>query len=81
MIVCAAEFLIVGHLVSYEERHPETDRLGVIMHWQHCKDVHDVRALLGTAGTCHVFIKDYSKIVESINKLMRYKVPFEWNQD
>lgn len=60
-VLCADEFVVVGHLYSYEGRKPLPDRVGVIERWGPCQDIKDVRAFLGTLGTMRMFIKDYAK--------------------
>jgi Integrase zinc binding domain/RNase H-like domain found in reverse transcriptase len=80
-LVCGDEIVVVGHRVTYEGRKPELDKFGAIMRWGPCKDVHDVRAFLGTAGTCRMFIKDYARITQPLTHLLRTKVPFEWGEN
>jgi len=80
-LVCADEIVVVGHRVTYEGRKPELDKFGAIMHWGPCKDVHDVRAFLETAGTCRMFIKDYAKITQPLTHLLRSKVVFKWGNE
>ncbi len=53
----------------------------VILNWGPCKELGDVRAFLGTCGTCRMFIKDYSKLAEPLTNLTRLKVPFQWGLD
>jgi hypothetical protein len=80
-LVCADEIVVVGHRVTYDGRKPELDKFGAIMRWGRCKDVHDVWAFLGMAGTCRMFIKDYAKISQPLTHLLRLKVTFEWGED
>lgn len=47
-VICAAEITVVGHLCTYKGRKPETERMKVIDLWGSYKDLHDVRAFLGT---------------------------------
>ena len=80
-LMCAEEGVAVGHLVSYEGRKPEPKRAEIIENWGPCKDLHDVNAFLGTTGTLRMFIKDYAKVVEPINRLKRKGVVFEWTEE
>ena len=50
------------------------------MCWGPCKDVSDVQAFLGMAGTCRMFIKDYAKITQLLTHLLWSKVLFEWGE-
>ncbi|KAJ3536315.1 hypothetical protein NMY22_g6081 [Coprinellus aureogranulatus] len=68
-ILCAEEFVVVGHLCTYEGRKPLPDRVGVIERWGPCETVKDVRAFLGTIGTMRIFIKDFAKRAEPIQRL------------
>ena len=76
--ICAAEITVVGHLCTYEGRKPETERVKVIDNWGPCKNLHDVRAFLGTVGVCRMFIENFAKKAEPINNLCKKGVPFEW---
>ena len=77
-VICAAEITVVGHLCTYEGRKPETERMKVIELWGPCKDLHDVRAFLGTIGVCRMFIETFAKKAEPINDLCKKGVPFVW---
>jgi hypothetical protein len=80
-LICGGEGMAVGHLVSYEGRRPEPNRVGIIENWGPCKDLHDVNAFLGTVGTFRMFIKGYAEVVEPINRLKRKGVAFEWSEE
>jgi hypothetical protein len=69
--ICAAEITVVGHLCIYEGRKPETARVKVIDNWGPCKNLHDVRAFLGTIGVCRMFIENFAKKAEPINDLCK----------
>jgi hypothetical protein len=77
-VVCAPEIVVVGHRCTYEGRKPEKDKFKAVMNWGPCKDVSDIRAFLGTVGTCRVFIKDFAKMSRPLNDLLKSNVPFEW---
>lgn len=80
-VLCADEFVVVGHLCTYEGRKPLPDRVGVIERWGPCETVTDVRAFLGTVGTMRIFIKDFAKRAEAIQKLTKNNVTFEWGEE
>jgi hypothetical protein len=80
-LLCGEEGMIVGHLCSYEGRKPNEDRVGIITRWGPCKDLHEVNAFLGTTGTLRMFIKDYAKVVEPINRLKKKDTPFVWGEE
>src|ERR1700742_783028 len=80
-VLCAEEITVVGHRCTYEGRKPEINRVGVITRWGPCKDIHDINAFLGTVGVCRMFIKDFSRISEPLNRLKKKNVPFEWGPE
>jgi hypothetical protein len=57
---------------------PDEDRIGVIERWGALKDVHDVRAFLGTVGVMRMFIQDFSLKAEPIQKLTKKGMEFVW---
>ncbi len=80
-ILCAAEIVVVGHLCTYEGRKPAPDKVHAITNWGPCKNISDVRAFMGTMGLLRIYISDYAKRAEHIQKLLRGKEPFEWGPD
>ena len=80
-IICAEEFVVVGHLCTYEGRKPLPDRVAVIERWGPCHTVSDVRSFLGTVGTFRIFIQNYAKRAEPIQKLTRKEAPFKWSEE
>ena len=80
-ILCAAEFVVVGHRCTYEGRKPEVKRARTILDWGDCADVTGVKAFLGTCGLCRVFIKDFSRIAEPLHRLTRKGIKFEWSDE
>ena len=80
-VLCASEFLVVGHLCSYEGRKISKDRMSVITNWPPCKDLHEVRGFLGTAGLVRMFIKDYAEIAAPLQNLTKKDVPFHWGKE
>lgn len=78
--ICRDTFKVVGHVCSYEGMKPDDDRIGVIERWGPLKDVHDVRAFLGTVGVMRMFIKDFSVKAEPIQRLTRKDIEFEWGE-
>ena len=77
-VVCAPEIVVVGHRCTYEGRKPEKDKFKAVMNWGPCKDVSDIRAFLGTVGTCRVFIKDFARLARPLNDLLKKEATFIW---
>ena len=80
-VICAAEFLVVGHLCTYQGRKISRERAAIILDWPPCKDLTEVRGFLGTAGLVRMFIKDYAEIAQPLQKLTKKEVIFVWGPD
>ena len=81
MVLCAEEIMVMGHRCTMEGRKPETDRVGVISRWPKCQNMTDVQMFLGTIGVCRIFMKDFAKLAEPLNKLLCKDVPFVSDQE
>ena len=79
--LCAAEIVVVGHLCTYEGRKPSPDKVLAITNWGPCKNISDVRAFMGTMGLLRIYISEYAKRAEGIQKLLRGKEPFVWGPE
>jgi hypothetical protein len=79
-IICKEEFMVVGHLCTFEGRKPSTDRIGVILRWPPLEDVSQVRQFLGVVGYMRMFLRNYSVITRPLTKLLKADVAFEWTE-
>ncbi len=79
-IICAEEFVVVGHTCSTEGRRPSTDRVGVIQRWPPLKNVSEVRQFLGVLTYIRHFIKDFAILAGPINGLLKAGREFEWGE-
>ena len=77
-LICAESIEVLGHKCDYEGRKPTEDRIGVIMRWEHCKNLRDVRSFLGITGVLRAYIPNYGIRANELQKLLRKEVPFEW---
>jgi hypothetical protein len=75
------EGIILGHKIS--ERGIEVDRAKVeAIEKMPCpRDVKGIRSILGHAGFCRRFIKDFSKISKPLTNLLQKDVPFVFDDD
>ena len=80
-VLCADKITVVGHLCSYEGRKPEIKRYAIVIDWGDCRNLHEVRQFLGMCGMLRMFIKDYAKVLEPINKLTKDESTFEWSKE
>ncbi|KAL5532108.1 hypothetical protein ACEPAF_5672 [Sanghuangporus sanghuang] len=81
LIIAAPEAVIVGHTCNYAGRVPDASRVKAIMDWPLPRDVHDVRAFLGTAGVLRHFVKNYARLSAGLNKLLCKDQPFLFDED
>lgn len=79
-LICAEEFMVVGHWCTPRGLEVSESRLKVITNWGDLTNIGDVRSFLGTTGLFRKYIKDYSKIVAPINELRKDGVPFTWGE-
>src|SRR3954453_8721980 len=75
------EGIVLGHKIS--ERGIEVDRAKVeaIEKMPYPRDVKGIRSILGHAGFCRRFIKDFSKISKPPTNLLQKDVPFVFDDD
>ncbi len=57
---------------------PEPNCIEAVINWGACKNVSKIDVFLGTVGIGRIFIKDYVKKVNPLNRLLCKDVPFEW---
>ncbi|KAL5514795.1 hypothetical protein ACEPAG_2111 [Sanghuangporus baumii] len=81
LVIATPEAVIVGHTCNYAGRVPDAARVQAIRDWPPPKDVHDVRAFLGSAGVLRHFVKDYARLSAGLNKLLCKDQPFAFDDD
>ena len=79
-VVCAAAIEVVGHKCDYDGRKPTEDRIEVIMRWEKCDNLSDVRSFLGVTGVLRAYIPNYGIRAHELQRLLRKERPFEWGQ-
>jgi len=77
-LICAEAIEVVGHKCDYEGRKPVEDRIGVILRWEKCENLRDVRSFLGVTGVLRAYIPNYGIRAHELQKLLRKEKPFEW---
>ena len=80
LFLAVPEVIILGHKCIYEGHIPEDSKTAKIHTWPACKDVTDVRAFLGTAGTMQIWIRNYSAIAHPLVDLTRKNTEFIWQE-
>jgi hypothetical protein len=77
-LICAEAIEVVGHKCDYEGRKPSDDKIGVIMRWEKCDNLRDVRGFLGIAGVLRSNIPNFGIRAHELQRLLRKEIPFEW---
>src|SRR5690606_32676612 len=73
------EFL--GFIISTEGIKMDPKKVKDVLEWKTPQNVHDIQVFLGFANFYRRFIKNFSKVVAPITRLLKKDVPFVWNQD
>ncbi|XP_057548074.1 uncharacterized mitochondrial protein AtMg00860-like [Amaranthus tricolor] len=71
------EVTFLGHVISNEGVMVDPAKVRAIVEWESLKNISEVRSFLGLAGYYRRFVKDFSKIVQPMTKLMRKEVRFQ----
>ena len=79
--LCAAEITVVGHLCGYEGRKPAPEKVLAITNWPTPTSMTELRSFMGTLGLLRIYIRDYAKRAEHLQKMLRGGVSFEWGPD
>lgn len=76
--LCTREITVLGHRCTPEGRLPDPTQVEKIENWAELRDIHDVRAFLGTLGVCRVFIRNFAHRAHHLVKLTRKDASFEY---
>src|ERR1700753_3031656 len=79
-VLCKDEFMVVGHLCSFEGRKPSTDRIGVILRWPPLEDASQVRQFLGVVVGLKMYIEGWTLVSPPLTQLLKLNVPFQWTE-
>ena len=80
-IICAEEIQVLGHLCGYDGRKPTEDTIGVIMRWEKCDNISDVRSFLGITGVLRSYIPSYGIRARALQHLVKKDVKFVWGPE
>ena len=78
LTVIAPSVIIVGHRCCLEGRVADESDRQRIKDWPPCKNVHDIRAFLGTCGVVRIFVKNFAHHSRPLVNLTRKDTPFEF---
>lgn len=77
-VICAEEIEVLGHLCGYDGRKPTEDTIGVIMRWEKCDNISDVRSFLGITGVLRSYIPNFGIRASGLQELRKKNVKFVW---
>src|SRR5690606_17348029 len=71
------EFL--GFIISTEGIKMDPKKVNDVLDWKTPQNVHDIQVFLGFANFYRRFIKNFSKVVAPITRLLKKDIPFIWD--
>ena len=70
----------LGHVLSEGGVSVDPEKVSKVQGWHVPRSVSEVRSFMGLAGYYCQFIQDFSKIVNTITRLMAKDVPYIWSK-
>ena len=71
----------LGHMISENGVEPQPEKVKAIQDWPRPRCVRDVRAFYAFASYYRKFVKGFAIMAETLTKLTRKSVRFEWTQE
>ena len=72
---------MLGHKCMYKGHIPNDSKVAKVRTWLSCKTISDIHTFLGTAGTMHIWIKDFSSIARPLVNLTQKDADFIWQDE
>lgn len=70
----------LGHVITDKGLAPDPKKTEAVDKYPVPQTSRDIKSFLGLVGYYRKFIKDFSKIAQPLNDLLKKDVPFEWTQ-
>ena len=67
------------HVLTLDGVSVDPSKVQDVLDWKSPKSVHQICQFLGLAGFYRRFIPDFSKIAQSITKLLQKEAKFDWS--
>ena len=71
----------LGHIVSQREIKPDPAKVKAIAEYPQPRDVKELRLFIGLASYYRRFLKNFSQIASSLNRLLEKKVAYVWDKE
>jgi hypothetical protein len=78
LVPCAPSVVIVGHRCCMEGHVADPGDVQRVKDWPPCRNVHEVRAFLGTCGVMQVFVKNFAHHSRPLVELTRKDTTFDF---
>ncbi|EGT31788.1 hypothetical protein CAEBREN_31619 [Caenorhabditis brenneri] len=72
--------VFLGHQINEENYEPNKSNVSAIVNMPTPSNINELRRFIGMTGFFRRFVKDYSEIVQPLNKLTHKNTPFVWTQ-
>jgi hypothetical protein len=79
--VWLTEDAFLGHVISAGGVSVDPSKVKDVLNWMSPTTVSEIQSFLGLAGYYRRFIKDFSKIVKPMTKLLEKNKAFEWTKE
>ena len=73
--------VFLGHIVSEEGVQTDQEKTRLVNDWPAPRNIKELRGFLGLTGYYRRFVKDYAKIAEPLNKLLKKTQAFHWTPE
>ena len=71
--------MFLGYIISVENITMNLEKVSAVISWLTPQSALDIQTFLSLANFYRQFIKDFSKIITSITKLLQKNIQFHWN--
>lgn len=75
------EIPFLGHVVSRTGIHTDPEKLKVIKEFPVPRDLTQLRGFIALASYYRKFVKNFSSVVEPLNRLLKKNTPYVWGKD